>query len=513
MSRLGRDLLRVRVLGFVGMAVVLSCLDVTAGQEPPQPPESRRSSRPGVPNIILIVVDSLRADLVGSYGQAGNPTPVIDRIANEGMVFEHCAAAAPWTLPSMASMFVSVYPDVHQMTGFVVTPGSERISVDSRLRTDFLTLAERLRESGYQTAGFSANPFIRAELGFAQGFDYFDSRFASNSTDGSVVSGLALSWVRRHRDPKRPLFLYLHYMDVHGPYDAHARFMTPLVGAVERSVGISGAMTDVVGVLPSYLDRPVSNDVDGSRHRRLRGFRDYWVARYKAGVMQVDANLQRLISGLESIDVWDQSLVILTADHGEALGEHGMWDHGFSLFETDLHVPLIVRWPGHVAGGLRNSTRVSLVDVLPTVLNAVGIGTGNGIDGEVVSFAEAETEVRERPRLAFGVKNDSRTIALFEGNMKLVVSRSGPTGEGGRPERTESALFALDEDPNERRNLAKDRPRLVGEMLTQLRSFYSARVATSFMGPAQPTEIEEGIRDSLESLGYVAPREDQGPPQ
>ncbi len=506
MSRFSPNFRWIQVLGLIGTAVIFPCLAGAFGQEISAPSAKEPSGREGAPNIILIVVDSLRADMVGTYGRTQGLTPVIDQIADEGIVFERCAAAAPWTLPSMASMFVSVYPDVHQMIGFTEGAGDGRISVRSALKTGFFTLAERLRENGYQTAGFSANPFVCAKFGFGQGFDHLDSRFASNSTGGKVVSGLALDWLRRHRDPARPLFLYVHYMDVHGPYDAETRFMTPLVDAVERTVGVLGFATDVVGGIPPYIDHPTPDDHDGSRHRRLKGFREYWVARYKAGVMQADANLRQLVAGLEAIGIWDQSLVILTADHGEALGEHGLWDHGFSLYETDLHVPLIVRWPHHVTAGRRYLERVSLVDVLPTILSAVGIDAGSGIDGAPMALIESEAEVVEGPRLASGVKSEPLTVALFEGNVKLVVSLSERPGEGGRPERGRTALFDLDEDPGETNNLANERPKAVLEMWSRVMSFTADRPDMLSRGPAQPAQVDEEAREGLESLGYLEPR-------
>ena len=213
------------------------------GCERSQPTENAKPPRIGLlpegvekPDLILIVIDALRADRLGVYGHPGGLSPTIDAIAAEGVTFDYCVSTAPWTAPSMASLFISYYPGVHKTTKYrVVSKDGEKFRKASQsvLSDEFHTLAEILSLNGYQTAGFCANTMLRKRQGFAQGFEYFNTRFAANTVRGEVVNRAAFQWLEKERDPNRPLFLYLHYMDVHGPYNAAPRFMEPLVEPLE----------------------------------------------------------------------------------------------------------------------------------------------------------------------------------------------------------------------------------------------------------------------------------------
>jgi len=306
--------------------------------------ESGQGGPPPRPNIIFILVDTLRADRLGCYGDERGLSRFMDGLAGEGVVFERVIATSSWTLPSVASYFCGYYPSVHKVTSYEEALRTARV-VGGRVRyfgQQFTTLAEILRSHGYLTAGFSANPFISPKYGFAQGFEHFDASFADNATPGEVVNAAALRWLAQ-RDTSRPLFLYLHYMDVHDPYCANDQYVTPLIAAVEELPDKRVLTRAEAERHVRFFNKSAVFYRNSPRHRRLFQYAEYWQARYDAGVLQISQYLTELRDGLTELGLWQDAYVIFTADHGESLGEHRLWAHGLSAHQDQLHVPLILR--------------------------------------------------------------------------------------------------------------------------------------------------------------------------
>lgn len=382
----------------VAAVAVVAFLTVFAACMPDPRPEPR------LPDVVLVLVDTLRADRLGCYGHPGGLSPAIDRIASEGALFEQVMAPAPWTQPSIASLFSSYYPEVHGVLDYgeayrALYDGQEKLAV---FEDSFATLAERLTDAGYATAAFVANPFILEEFGFAQGFAHFESNFALNTTPGSTVNEAALAWLGQ-RDPDRPVFLFLHYMDVHGPYDAPPEILGPLLDEVETSPE-KLRLTDAQQKSLGYLARLPTVYNDLARHERLGVYREYWAARYEAGVRQADRHIGELGRRLGDLGLWDESLVVVTSDHGEALMEHGHWDHGYSLHGPELNVPWILRLPASVPAGERVGRTAGLLDVMPTLLELLGLPIPDGIEGRALL---GDSAAADEPRAIFasGVKH------------------------------------------------------------------------------------------------------------
>jgi arylsulfatase A-like enzyme len=434
------------------------------------------------PSFLLILVDTLRPDYLGAYGFRGGISPAIDRLASESLVFTRCFAPAPWTKPSVASVLTSLPPEVHGVTDHNRTywaDGQGALSLDT-LADSAVTLAERLQAAGYDTAAFSANPWLDPRFGFAQGF----SEYEQAPTTRQILKR-ARRFIRSHEGP-RPFFVYLHLMDVHAPY-SHSKEEVEAVRS-SPSLGEDRPLTaSELQAIPWHLEgRP---RLDPRDRRRLRP----WRAKYAAGVHALDRRLAPFLNKLRRRGTLDRCVVILTSDHGEELAEHGAWEHGWTFYDEQLAVPLIVR----PAGGLDRSRRldglVSLLDLMPTMLALAkapptpplagrplpGLGLGGNEQGAEALFAWASLR---GPR--------ARTVRTAR--YKLIEPSEGQGTE----------LYDLAQDPGETRNLA-ERDRVVAEQLASRLNAHAAAAADMGSHPEATTEVGEDLRERLRSLGYA----------
>jgi len=480
-----------RGLMSVSLVAGLACVAGCRRDHEEQPGDLAGKTKP---DVIFILVDTLRADRLGCYGYRRDNSPRIDALAREGILFERAVAPSPWTQPSMASLFAGLYPTAHGVLGYRrayegVAGTAPAVTV---FADEFETLAESMKRGGYETAAFVSNPFIVEDFGFAQGFDHFDDSFASNLTNGDVVNEAALAWLDARSD-ERPLFLYLHYMDCHGPYAAGPRFLDPLVEELERT-GVSDRLSpEAVGKL-DYLWKPPTGPTDLARHDKLSHFREYWAARYESGIRQFDHHLEALEAELARRGLWEDAFVILTADHGEALYEHGYWDHGYSVYHTDLHVPLILRWPGRLPAGQRIEELVRLIDVHDTICDALALAPPDNTQGRSLKpLLLAGGDWEAVSAYAEGVKIGPEQRAVYAAGWKLLV----------RTESDETELYRIVSDPSEQNDIAAEYPKLVVRMRALLdeqleRNRQRARGVDVRQVPLGREKIEQ-----IRSLGYL----------
>jgi len=443
------------------------------------------------PSVILIVIDTLRADYLGTYGFDGPISPELDRLAEESVLFEKCSSQAPWTTPSMAAMMTSLYPEAH---GVRLAPDDPRDQKTWRKRwtraipDSTTTLAESLRERGYRTAGFVANPFLVRGLGFEQGFDTFDESTAlRGDRDSTMLLDAGLQWLRSMESTGDPTFLYLHLMDVHGPYKApEADFQAVREAA---GLGLPRRLTwnDFNRIQP-YLRSP--KWAKGPDQAELR----LWRGRYAAGVHAADRRVGRFIQALRDEELWDNQFVVVTSDHGEELFDHGGWDHGFSLHEHQLHVPLMIRFPQSHFGGLRISELVRLVDLMPTLLALTGSDMQPGMTGLDLLPLTTENEVKGTRRFAFATsaKEHLGDTSIFDGRFKLISYLSTQ----------QLRLYDIAIDPEERTNLADDEPDIVAHLSEQLNEEI-ARVCPGESTTDIAGEVPQEQLDRLRELGYL----------
>ena len=471
-----------------------------------------RSSDAPLPNIIFILVDTLRADHMHSYGYHRPLTATMDRIAADGVLFERCIAVAPWTLPSIASIITGYNPCVHKAANFrqISQMDTGRAAVIPVLDDSFVTLAEQLQQLGYETAGFCANKFIKPEYGMAQGFDVFDTSFSDNTVRGSEVNQAALAWLEGRNDSSKPVFLYLHYMDVHGPYNAAPRFMDPLLAEVEANPNKQVLPEEIFQRINAYLRQPPAITSDPQQWDRLSHYRDYWVARYDAGVWEMDYYLSQLVAKLEERGVWNDALIVFTADHGEALGEHGVWDHGYTQFQTDIHVPLVLRWKDHLPAGERVPETASQLGLGATILELIGHDPamdiqGTSLLGHITGAADIDTTA-----VASADKTTGKQFAVVRDNYKLMAIPRPPQrqldGSMGQPQ-VATLLFDLDADPGETTDIASTLAAKVRELADVIKAhIYECNVVKPELKP-QTREIGQSELDQLEALGYTGQTE------
>ncbi len=477
------------------LAVGLCCatLFLLGGCKPmAQDTEAAAAARP---HVIFIMVDTLRADRLGCYGYRRDNSPTMDLIAKEGVLFERTIAASPWTQPSIASLFASVYPGVHGVIGY--REAYEGVLDDTKAVTvfadSFQTLAESFQNAGYATAAIVANPFLVDPFGFSQGFDHYDDTFADNLISGKVVNKAALKWLSQ-RDQTKPFFLYLHYMDAHGPYDAPPEFLDPLVNDLERE-GVTESLSPEAVKKLNYLWKPPTGPTDLSRHDKLSHFREYWSARYESGIREVDTHLGRLRTGLVEMGLWNNAYVILTADHGEALYENGYWDHGFSAHHTDLHVPLILRWPAGLQAGQRIQALTRLIDVAPTLIDQLHLSPMVNVQGTSLVPIIQDKVQDETPTVAYaeGVKMGPEQRAVYTGDWKLLL-----TVDTGVVE-----LYNIDRDPLEQNDLAAKHPKLTSELQTILTEQHERNKKLSQGVETQRATLTDEQIKRLRALGYL----------
>jgi arylsulfatase A-like enzyme len=448
------------------------------------------------PSVVLITIDTLRADHLGCYGYGRSTSPRIDRLAAQGALFERAYTSLPRTTQSIASILTGRYPRDHGARGLF-----------SSLSAANVTLAEVLHDAGYETAAVVSNMFLRPGRGFEQGFDLYDNPQRRWDGDSAAeITSTALAWLRG-RSPGRPFFLWVHYLDPHWTYRPGSPYAT---------------MFEPAGAPP-----PPSLDRDLADGRRTKGqiiFQnaltpaevDRVVRLYDGEIRQVDDSLGPLLDALGRLQ--PQPLVVLTSDHGESLGEHGYYfAHGEYLYQPTLHIPLIVHLPGRIPPGLRSAALVQNIDVAPTILGILGIDRLQSVDGRPilaspppsgggaswmqeapgrrVVFAESDYQLihAENPRY-FIPGPEGRWSAVSDGRFKLIdiPRRSGELME----------YYDLRDDPGETRNLdgAGVSPGTFSHLLRDLRGFADYGVGPV---PEPRPSLDPEERERLRSLGYI----------
>jgi arylsulfatase A-like enzyme len=322
-------------------------------------------AKPAPPNILVVLIDTLRADKVGASASDPKLTPFLASLAERGYFFQNAYAQSSWTNPSVGSLLTSRYQSQHHLTSFQAVLSADEVSV-----------AEILQQHGYATGGFLANFLLRSNLGFGQGFDRYQTYSRTEGTEpgnktfikarADRINSEALSWLDQiHADrPQAPVFLYLHYMEPHNPYDPPDELLDRVLAGRPRP--------DQAAI----NERMMLPNVGRFTDEQLQAVKDL----YDAEVMSIDASLRALFKGLEERHFLDNSIVVVLADHGEEFREHGLMGHHQTLYEEVLRVPLIVLVPGHTSS-VSVAPIVSVTDVAPTLLDLAGIPAPETFEG------------------------------------------------------------------------------------------------------------------------------------
>ena len=451
----------------VGVLPFISGIGCSAG---------RRASN-GPASVILVVLDTVRAKNCGAWGYHRNTTPCLDALAATSTMYAKAITAAPWTLPAHVSLFTGEYTMEHGVRGYIYTDenGTRRIRENS-LAEAKTTLAERLYHHGYKTASFSANTgYMAPHYKLAQGFE----TYYVNREPGIDLVDKALKWVDAQSSP---YFLFCNIMDAHRPYN-----ISPCPDTLPEPVSSDESLLESLRIKtlsdPENLDGPLAAQVEGQ---------------YDLGIANADKALGRLLDGLKARGTYDDTLVIVCADHGEYLGEHGLVEHSKDVYQEAIHVPLVVKSPRQRQANVVHRP-VSLTQVPATVLPWAGLEKealppalhvhqhGHPIIAE--NYFSRDWDFTD-PRWAG--RFDRIRTALYEGSWKYIHSTDGA-----------DALYNLDTDPNEQDNQKAEEP----DRFQAMRSRCVAAIATyRKANPEASDDVDvppESTQDELRALGYL----------
>lgn len=420
-------------------------------------------------------MDTTRADRLGCYGNTRGLTPSIDRLAASGVRFEKAYAHAPWTLPSTASLLTSRIPTAHGAGG--------RIREFSPLGDNVVTVAERFRDAGFGTAAIINVLFLSERFGLTRGFDHVDffeettnekMRPASDTTDA------AIQWMTEHAD--KPFFAMVHYFDPHLTYSPPSEYRRRFADPQDRASDeiLFGKRRDMVEL---RMGKRNVADLPIKRMEKL----------YDGEIAYMDSQIARLIQWLRDMGLMDHTIVVLTSDHGEEFLEHQGYEHGHTLYDELLHVPLVFLG-ADVPGGVTVSRTVGLMDVAPTLLHLAGLQVPDSFRGQRLTPAFEGAPLLDRAILSEGNMWGPSWHALRYQNQKVIVAPMG--------NRSRLMFFDLATDPTESRNTVHQNV----DIARQMRSDIEVILKSASVGAnSTPLKLTDEELNRLESLGYVKP--------
>lgn len=486
------------------MLRIVLALAVTAafllaiGSSPREDTPPLRLSDGSLPNILLLTVDTLRADHLG-YVRSGpvDLTPALDSITSSGTAFSAASTPAPTTRAATAALMTGSYRSRHGVRGNAWNLGRK-----------MPVLAEVLAAAGYRTAAFFGNGILDPKYGFGRGFESYESFSEPPPNGGSSKDEVgvtrAVEWLEE--GPREPWFLWLHLMDPHGPYNSaptHVRAAPRGVDDRPERILKPASRNTGLGVLPRYQMLPGV--------RKASAYR----LRYRAEIRHMDAQVRRLLRAMEALGLGPKTLIVLTADHGEGLGDRDyFFQHGWFANEASVAVPLAFRLPGRVRPGVTLDAAVSLVDVSPTLIGGLGLEVPPLMQGRDLSPALAVGRPLPVPPgpVFSGSTLLSANASVRIGRWRLVHTPGAPTSGGAGPEdpwepyyepEESYRLFDVVADPAETVDLADQRP----EKVAELRALLNAWTEEQALAAGRPGEgsatANRHLFEMLKSLGYV----------
>jgi arylsulfatase A-like enzyme len=415
-------------------------------------------------SIVLISLDTLRADRLGCYGNTRSLTPALDAVCAEGVVYQRAIANSPWTLPSHVSMLTGRYPRNHGVK-----------NVGKQIGREIPLLAEILRGAGYATAANISSPKLGRKFGLERGFRQGFEHPPAAGRAAPLQVEQSIRWMRERSEAREPFFLFLHNFDIHTDYDPspqHRRTLVEPYSGEQRGRGAQLlALRNAGGTLEPEDVRFLSQ-------------------LYDAGVRELDGDLAPLFAFLREPEMTQSTIVVITSDHGEEFYEHGSVLHGVTMYRETLHVPLIV-WGHNIPAGTRSSELVQLSDLLPTLLELAGVASPPGVDGRSLvptwrggtlgaRFAFAEADWRGEQLDTLRMVRDADT--------KLIYNRISRTTE----------LYDLTRDPLEQRDISQHAPQRLERLMQPLRAYLVDEQSAPDRPPLSDEEIE-----TLRALGYL----------
>ncbi len=411
--------------------------------------------------VVLISIDTLRRDHVSVYGYPRQTTPGLKALAEEAVVFEDAVSTSSWTLPAHASLFTSTYPSIHGA-----------VNMDVGLATSWPSLPSIFQESGFTTQAFVTHLYLSGEYGFKKGFDrheYLEETRAEELTDR------AINFLTAHGD--KNFFLFVHYYDPHWHYDPPAPFNTVFDALYDG---------DVTGVWWDFKDLDADSITSRDRH--------HIEALYDGEILYTDRQIERLLRKMKQLDMFDNSLIVVTSDHGEEFLDHGAWEHQKTLYEEQLRIPLIIKYPESEDGGQRVYEQVSLIDVAPTLVRAMGISTPSSFQGRDLRGALEERS-----------ESWASTEHTIDGSRKIAVRRGINSSKAIfsiKDEHISTEVYDLENDPRELNSVVDET--LYLELENRLIKFITAAQITNSSRKTSPAvKLEPKELNKLRALGYI----------
>ncbi len=489
-------------LGILFISFFLTCVGSIAllGDFPGERKSADRGPSTGLAdaadkdNIILITIDTQRADYIGCYGNSRIQTPTIDEIAEEGVRFKGCISQCPLTLPSHTSIMTATYPIYHGVRTNKGYVASQSLN----------TLAEALRGNGYQTAAFVSAFILDDRFGLDQGFDTYDGNFdrlhlsfISMFLDRSLfyrilshagyfeedylqrrageTTDSAVTWLERHGEA--PFFLWIHYFDPHGPWNPVKPYDTMYQS--EPDADLDGEIT-----VTTLIDR----------QNLTKRFVENVKLHYMGEISYTDRQIGNLREALAHLNLDGKTLIVLTADHGESFAENDFWGHGGVVNNPSIRIPLIFYRPGRLSGGRVVDGLSESIDIMPTILDYLGIEGPKEMQGmSLLPFMDGSRNLPDRTGYSEATASETQELrvwSLVTMKWKYVYSPAGGWGQ----------LINREEDPAEERDMAHERPELAASMKSELLELVKTQSSPDSPGAEN---IDRETENALRALGYV----------
>jgi arylsulfatase A-like enzyme len=506
-----RRLVRVWQYGLVAILVIAFLVALPRGESTGDDTAAAKLPPDGSANVLVLLIDTLRADYLSCYGFELPTSPNIDKFAGEGAQFLNTFSPASWTKPATASLMTGFYPSTHQAN-----------TMGSGLSDSFEIMPEIYKKKGYRTAIFTSNNLVSPLFGFDQGVDFFyygKAQMIRELMLGDIIRTLSrmelekrqqleaflwelesylrfgeqvaydlsadalntnfLEWAES--DAGRPFFAYIHYIEPHYPYTPPPPYDSLFAG-VESGEFVQPEQN--YGFQP--FDR--MDPVDPELVRTVLG-------EYMGEIAYIDDCLGRFFSELDKRGILDKTLVVLTADHGEEFFEHSMWGHGHSLFNEVVDIPLIMRYPALIPPGTKVSTLASLVDILPTLYDFSGIQASHVLPGKSLLPFLREGDAVADGHKSYGevLRGGQMALYITDGTYKLLKCEKGVLEE--------TLMFSILEDPSENTNLSDSLPDLKNSLLIAMEEIHKS--SSSNAVEQKEVEIDKTTEDQLKAMGYI----------
>ena len=462
-------------------------------------------------NVILIVMDTTRRDHLSCYGYTRETTPHLDSLARDSLLFTNAYSPSSWTLPAHASIMTGLYPSTHGSHYNVNSTSTPAVNI---LHDRFTTLAEILSQNGYKTAGVVGATFCHRFFGIAQGFNYYSDERRNTNLDLDHYCILHIAskflplkkyfFLHGHRGIRRaselnkilfpwlgknhgyPFFLFINYFDAHWPYSPPTPYDTLYEGKNYQAIRENYAS-----------DWNLFSAIIKKNHTLTDKEKNHLLSQYDGEITYLDYHIGKLMEKLKALKLYDESMIIITSDHGESFGEHNLMDHGRALYEELLQIPLIIKYPSSHKKIGRCGSQASLIDIMPAVLATAGISLPENIQGTVITgekdnrilYAESFRDKLWIEKL--GSRFDRDLLTIHSGDFKYIWASNGA-----------HELYNIKKDPKEAYNLINEMPEIAADMHEKVQDklaiFKSSRLIN------ESPQVGSEIKEKLRALGYTS---------